>query len=141
MSYDLIKRISIRKQTITSASNNVRPLYYETFKPLKEQVSEEKFIKYILVNFLDGNLQGRSKSLEKFNQTIAIYEAAYKEKAEEIFKRRWENYDYKTKTYRYTKEEIKAATEELLDILYSIYLKISLGYQWTSWKNIGWYKD
>lgn len=139
MSYEKVKYVSIKNQTICSASNNVRPLIYETFKPFKERINDEQFIKFILVNFLDGNLQGRSKNLSNFNETIRLYECMC-EKKDELFNKRWNNYDYKTKTYIYTKEEVKAATEELLDILYGIYQKVSQGYSWTTWKNIGWYK-
>lgn len=137
MSYEKVKYVSIKNQTICSASNNVRPLIYETFKPFKERISDEKFIKFILVNFLDGNLQGTSKNLQKFNHTIFVYNMTC-DKEKELFDKRWNNYDYKTKTYLYTKEEIKAATEELLDILYNIYLKVDAGYKWNAWD--GWVK-
>ena len=33
----------------------------------------------------------------------------------------WRNYDYKTKTYRYTEEEREEATRKLGDILYGFY--------------------
>ena len=137
MSYEKVKYVSIKNQTICSASNNIRPLSYETFKPFKERISDEQFVKFILVNFLDGNLQGNSKGLQKFNHTIFVYNMTC-DKEKEIFDKRCNNYDYKTKTYLYTKEEIKAATEELLDILYSIYLKVDDGYKWNAWD--GWVK-
>lgn len=137
MSYGKVKYVSIKNQTITSASNNLRPLYYETFKPFKEEISKEKFVKFILVNFLDGNLQGRSKALYKFNRTIFIYNLTC-EKETEYFDKRWNNYDYTTYTFKYTKEEVKAATEEMLEVLYGIYQKLENGYDWNTWD--GWHK-
>lgn len=138
MSYEKVKYVSIKNQTITSACNNLRPLYYETFKPFKEEISKEKFVKFILVNFLDGNLQGLSKSLYKFNHTIYVYHMTC-EKENELYDKRWNNYDYATKEYKYTKEEVKAATEELLDILWNIFQKVDAGYKWNAWD--GWVKS
>lgn len=139
MSYEKVKYVSIKNQTITSACNNLRPLYYETFKPFKDKLPKEEFIKFILINFLDGNLQGRSKSLNAFNETIYLYKCICEDK-EELYNKRWNNYDYKTKTYRYGENAYEEATKEVKDILYGIYQKVVEGYSWTPWKNIGWYK-
>ena len=136
MSYEKVKYVSVKNQTITSASNNLRPLYYETWKAQAE--SKEDFVKKVLIDFLDGNFQGLSKSLYKFNHTIYVYHMTC-EKENELYDKRWNNYDYATKEYKYTKEEVKAATEELKDILWSIYQKVDAGYKWNAWD--GWVKS
>ena len=136
MSYEKVKSISIKNRSITSACNNVRPLIYETWKVKAE--SEEDFVKKVLIDFLDGNLQGCSKALYKFNHTIYVYPMTC-EKENELYDKRWNNYDYATKEYKYTKEEVKAATEELLDILWNIFKKVDAGYKWNAWD--GWVKS
>lgn len=135
MSYEKVKYVSIKNRSITSACNNLRPLYYETWKLNVD--SDEEFVKSILINFLDGNFQGNSKALKKFNHTLFVYNMTC-EKEKEFYEKRWNNYDYSTKQYKYTKEEVREATEEMLNILWSIYQKIDKGYTWCPFD--GWVK-
>lgn len=120
MSYIKVKNINIKKMTITGACNNIRPLIYETYNLDFKTTAD--FIKHLLINTLDGNYHlAINKNTLPILYAISVYNLK-EEKATELYNKRWNNYDYKTKKYLYTKEEIEEATNELIDILYNIYL-------------------
>jgi hypothetical protein len=118
MSYEKVKSISIKNRSITSACNNVRPLYYETWNPKSE--SEEEFIKMVLINTLDGNFHLQiNKSTLKF--LWAVWQFRLNDENNELHNKRWNNYDYANKKEKYTQYEIAAATEETKNRLYNLY--------------------
>lgn len=120
MSYEIVKNISVKNRSITSACNNLRPIAYETIHLTAKD--EESFIKYILVNALWGNYHlQNSKSLLPFRYALYKYEKLDEETKGDIYNKVWRNYDYKTKTYRYTEEERSEAIKKLEDILYGFY--------------------
>lgn len=120
MSYEIVKNISVKNRSITSACNNLRPITYNTIHLTAKD--EESFIKYVLVNALWGNYHlQKSKSLLPFRYALYKYEQLDEETKGDIYNKVWRNYDYKTKTYRYTEEEREEATRKLGDILYGFY--------------------
>lgn len=125
MSYDIVKNISIKNRSITSACNNLRPISYETIHLTTK--TEEDFIKYVLVNSLWGNYHlQNSKNLVKFRYTIYLYNQLDDELKNDIYNKIWRNYDYKTKTYRYSEEEVVQATKKLGSILYDLYKSVEI---------------
>lgn len=78
MSYEIIRSINEKERSVTSASNNVRPLMYETYHCNKD-MSVEEFRANVIVNLLWGNYH--------YSNTKHIYNlVAAKVKASEEFK-------------------------------------------------------
>lgn len=120
MSYEIVKNISVKNRSITSACNNLRPITYSTCKIDVE--SEEKFVKIVLIDAYLGvfHLQN-SKGLLPFRYALYKYEQLNEEIKGDIYNKVWNSYDYKTKTSRYTSEERSEAIKKLGDILYGFY--------------------
>ena len=120
MSYEIVKNISVKNRSITSACNNLRPITYSTYKVDVE--SEEKFIKIVLIDAYLGVFQlQNSKGLLPFRYALFKYEQLKGETKEDIENKVWHNYDYKTKTFRYTSEERSEAIKKFENILYGFY--------------------
>lgn len=120
MSYEIVKNISVKNKSITSACNNLRPITYSTCKINAE--SEEKFVKIVLVEAYLGvfHLQN-SKSLLPFRYALFKYKQLNSEAKEDIENKVWNSYNHKTKEFRYTTEERVEAIKKLGDILYGFY--------------------
>ena len=120
MSYEIVKNISVKNKSITSACNNLRPITYSTCKINAE--SEEKFVKIVLVEAYLGvfHLQ-KAKSLLPFRYALFKYKQLNSEAKEDIENKVWNSYNHKTKEFRYTTEERVEAIKKLGDILYGFY--------------------
>ena len=122
MSYEIVKNINVKERKILSADNNIRPLTY-TLRMGMNHLSEDEFIKKVLIYAVDGELQFQNnKNLLRFRIVLNLYENEIDAKLrEDIHNKRWNNYDYVTKSHRYTEEEIKQANEKLGNLLLWIY--------------------
>lgn len=126
MSYSKIKNISIKKDSvvITSAESNVTPITYYTsksnyFTKILNEKGLKEVIKDILFAFDSGDFQSVGINCD-------CYEFAIKNKTEymqELHKKYWDYYDYKTKTELYTKEQREGFEEELKELLFVRYLE------------------
>ena len=118
MSYEKVKSINVKKMEIISADSSIRPLTFRKWKMKAE--NEEDFIKKCLVAFLDGDMHPASNNVFKIVYVVHKFETTHPQ-AQDIYNKRWNNYDWKTKQYKYTKEEIDQAQEDVRNILYEMY--------------------
>lgn len=121
MSYEKVTNISIKKHTIRQAANNIRPLdYYVNQLPTREEgLSDEEFIKHILINTYEGGYHIQGSSCWKF---VAAELKVRKLETEE-YKKIVDIYDkYLDDTY--TLKERKEARERLTQLLYDVYLDV-----------------
>lgn len=118
MSYEIIKNLSLKKQTITYAPNNVVPQII--YKGDYSNVEPKEFITNLLRDLLDGNFK-----LSMNNQYYYLYDVIEKANVKELNEKYWEH-DY---SREYTQEERdneakekRKLCEEICKRLYEAYL-------------------
>lgn len=126
MSYDKIKNIAIKKDcvTITSADSSIYPTTYETYQSkwgteLIKNGKKAELIGSICYDFLCGNYHSTNdKANRKFLYALTIN----RDELNRMMTMLWDDYDWETKTHKYTPEQKEQIKAQLIEQLYKNYL-------------------
>lgn len=140
MSYELVKKINLKKHTIVSASNNIHPYDYQewTFKA----DSDKDFIKEVLFNIVEGNFDLNSKSLWQWDYAANNgKKLLYGDYMTNFRERVFNDTDWSTGKPLHPMEEIKEAQTAFKDILYDNYEEVLKSTEVTKGKYVISYPD